>query len=287
MTWAVCFGEVLWDMLPNGAVPGGAPMNVAFHLNQLGKKALMISKVGTDEKGYELIDFMNNNQVPADLIQQDDNYSTSVVLATPGQNQEVKYDIVKPVAWDFIDSTVEARQAASQADYFIFGSLAARTEHSLRTLFDLLSVAKSKILDINLRAPHYKQADLENLLRQADILKMNEIELDEISEWYADISLFNDKVRMICDRYAIPQIIVTKGAAGASYFDGEKFYEHPGFKVKVADTVGSGDAFLAGFLHKVTDNYTSEETLEFACKLGAYVASKKGACPIYKIEEIL
>jgi len=282
MTWAVCFGEVLWDMLQNGAVPGGAPMNVAFHLNQLGKKALMISKVGTDRKGNELIDFMNNNQVPTNLIQQDDNYPTSVVLATMGQNQEVKYDIVKPVAWDFIDSTVEARQATSQADYFIFGSLATRTEHSMRTLFDLLSVAKTKILDINLRTPHYDQATLERLLNEADILKMNASELDEISEWYADISLFNDKVRMISDRYTIPQIIVTKGAEGASYFDGEKFYEHPGFKVKVADTVGSGDAFLAGFLHKMADNSKSEERLEFACKLGGYVASKKGACATHE-----
>jgi fructokinase len=145
-------------------------------------------------------------------------------------------------------------------------------------LLDLLSIAKIRILDFNLRAPHYKQAVLENLLRQADKLKMNEIELDEISEWYADISLFNDKVRIIRDRYAIPPIIVTKGAEGASNFDGKIFYEHPGFKVNEVGAVGSGDAFLAGFLHRLADNCKSEETLEFAFKLGSYVTSKKGAC---------
>lgn len=277
----VCFGEVLYDILPAEALPGGAPMNVAYHLNQLGVEAKMISKIGTDEKGLRLLEFMRNHKTSTELVQQDDQQPTGTVIATQGANYEMQYDIVKPVAYDFIDVTPEALMAVSNASHFIFGSLAARTEHSRKTLKKLLSIAETKVFDINLRAPHYEQEVLEDLLLQADILKLNEHEIELVSDWHADISKFEDKVKLISDRYQIPKIIITKGGDGASYFDGEKFYHHAGFKVEVADTIGSGDSFLAGFLSKLIKGRSPEECVEFACRLGAYVATQKGACPVY------
>lgn len=275
----VCFGEVLLDILPDESLPGGAPMNVAYHLNQLGVDAKMISKIGRDENGERLLEFMKQHKISTELVQQHSHHSTGTVMATQGANHEMQYEIIKPVAYDFIDITPEAFNAVSNASYFIFGSLAARTDHSRRTLKKLLSLAEKKVFDINLRAPHYEQEVLEDLLAQADILKLNEHELEMVSDWYADISNFEDKVRLIADRYQISKIIVTKGGDGASYFDGEKFYHHPGFKVDVADTIGSGDAFLAGFLSKLVNNSAAEESIAFACKLGAFVATQKGACP--------
>lgn len=277
----VCFGEVLWDFLPMGALPGGAPMNVAYHLNQLGVETKMISKIGDDENGEGLLEFMRNYKISTELIQKDDQKLTGTVIATQGDNYEMQYDIVKPVAYDFIDVTPEAFSAVSNASHFIFGSLAVRTEHSRKTLKKLISLADTKVFDINLRSPHYEQEVLEELLQQTDILKLNEYELELVSDWHADISRFADKVRLIGDRYQISKIIVTKGGDGASYFDGEKFYHHAAFKVKVADTIGSGDAFLAGFLSKLICGAAPQECIEFACKLGAFVASKKGACPVY------
>jgi len=278
----VCFGEVLWDILPTGALPGGAPMNVAYHLNQLGVEAKMISGIGDDEEGRRLLEFMKNHKIPTDLVQKSDYSSTGTVLATQGENHEMVYDIVKPAAYDFIDVTPGALDAILKAPYFIFGSLAVRNEHSRRTLKTLINLAETKVFDINLRAPHYDQNNLEQLLLQTDILKLNEHEIELVSGWYADISRFEDKVRLISDRYQIARIIVTKGAEGASYFDGDTFYHHPGFTVTVADTIGSGDAFLAAFLSKLINGATPGECVEFACKLGAYVATQKGACPDMK-----
>ena len=286
MVESVCFGEVLWDILPGGALPGGAPMNVAFHLNRLGISTEMISKVGEDDHGKGLLEFMQRNGIPTTLIQKDSVQPTATVLATPGANFEMQYDIVKPVAYDFINVTSEAAEAVSEATFFIFGSLASRTEHTRNTLQRLLSLANKKVFDINLRPPHYIQEVVETLLQQADIVKMNEYELELVSAFHADISIFEDKVRLICDRYQISGIIITKGADGACYYDGEYFYEHPGFKVQVADTIGSGDAFLAGFLSRVIKEKPPQECVEFACKLGAFVATQEGACPDYDVQQV-
>lgn len=280
----ICFGEVLWDILPTGAKPGGAPMNVAYHLNRLGINAKMISKIGDDENGKSLLEFMDQNQIATELVQTDAAQPTGTVLATPGPGNEVQYDIVKPVAYDFIEASQNATDTVANADCFVFGSLAARSKNSRETLLELINLAKTKVFDINLRAPHYEQDVLETLLNHADILKLNEHELEIVSDWHADISEFEDMVRLISDRYQIHKIIITKGGEGATYFNGEKFFNHPGFKVKVADTVGSGDSFLAAFLSKYFNNAEPEECLEFACKMGAFVASQTGGCPKYEVE---
>ncbi len=286
MVQSVCFGEVLWDVLPTGALPGGAPMNVAYHLNRLGISTQMISKVGEDDNGKGLLEFMQRNGIPTALIQKDPSQPTATVLATPGPNFEMQYDIVKPVAYDFIDVTPEATEAVSKAAFFIFGSLASRTPHTRNTLQRFISLANKKVFDINLRAPHYTREVVEELLQQSDIVKLNEHELELVSAFHADISRFEDKVRLISDRYQTSGIIVTKGADGACYYDGESFYEHPGFKVQVADTIGSGDAFLAGFLSRFINKKPPQKCVEFACKLGAFVATQKGGCPDYDVQQV-
>ena len=285
-TKAICFGEVLWDILPAGALPGGAPMNVAYHLNRLGKQAKMISKIGDDTNGEKLVAFMQANKISSELLQKDEYYPTGTVIATPGDNHEMHYDIIQPVAYDFIDYTKEVEKEVADVPYFIFGSLAARTAHSRNTLQQLITVAQTKVLDINLRPPHFKQPVIETLCQQADILKLNENELPLIPAWYAEEPVFEEQVKLISKRFSIPKIIVTKGAHGASYYDGEKFYHHPGFKVKVADTIGSGDSFLAAFLSGMMDGWLPEKCIELACKIGAFVASQKGGCPAYDLEMI-
>lgn len=280
---AVCFGEILWDVLPAGAVPGGAPMNVTYHLNKLGIPATLISKVGDDENGNKLLEFLKASNIPTTLIQRDEVQPTSTVIAVEGNNHEMQYEIVKPVAWDFINYLAAFNDIIPKTDMFIFGSLAVRNEHSRNTLYQLLNKANKKILDINLRPPHFEIKVIEELLHKTDVLKLNDAELDTISQWHADISSFSDKVRTVSDRYGIPEIIITKGANGAAYFDGEKLYQHPGFKVTVVDTIGSGDSFLAAFLSRWAQREVPEACLEFACKVGAFVASRKGACPEYKM----
>ena len=281
----LCFGEVLWDILPTEKVPGGAPMNVCYHLNRLGQTASIISKVGNDDNGGDLIKFLKQNNVDTSLVQVDDNRPTGTVIATQKGN-EMEYDIVQPAAWDFIDVTDSLLNKVHTADYFICGSLAARTEHSKQTLFKLLDVAKTKVVDINLRPPHYTKETIEALLNQADILKLNNHELTLIAGWYHIENDFEKQAIFISEKFSVSTIIITKGDEGAALFFENRFYYHYGYKVNVADTIGSGDAFLAGFLSQHTKGVSPETALDFACKLGAFVASQKGACPYYTIEDI-
>ena len=150
----ICFGEILWDILPHEKVPGGAPMNVCYHLNRLGQRAAIISKTGNDENGKLLLDFLQQNHIDTSLVQIDNTQPTGTVIARQIGN-EMEYDIVQPVAWDFIDYNETLLQKVKEADYFVCGSLAARSDHSRNALFKLLNVAKTKIVDINLRPPHY------------------------------------------------------------------------------------------------------------------------------------
>src|SRR5205823_4645529 len=148
----VCFGEVLWDILPSGPVPGGAPMNVSYHLQKLNKNPALITRIGMDEKGQELMNVFSGHGVSTDFFQADNKYETGKVYANPNEYNEVIYDIVKPVAWDFIAWENAFAELMADAEFFVFGSLAARNKISKDTLFRLLEIAKSKVLDINLRA---------------------------------------------------------------------------------------------------------------------------------------
>lgn len=281
----ICFGEILWDILPHEKAPGGAPMNVCYHLNRLGATAAIISKAGRDNDGENLLQFLKQHHIDVSLVQIDERYATGTVVATQKGN-EMEYEIIQPVAWDFIDTTSQLLEKVSQASYFVCGSLAARSEHSRSTLYQLLSVARTKVVDINLRPPHFERDTLEHLLKQADILKLNDHELSLIAGWYVADTAFEEQVAFLSEQFSIPTIIITKGANGAALYHNNIFYYHNGYQVTVADTIGSGDAFLAAFLSKHQQNSEPEASLEFACKLGAFVASKHGACPPYEVKEV-
>jgi fructokinase len=282
----VCFGEVLWDILPAGAVPGGAPMNVAYHLHKLGKSPALITRVGDDERGAELQRIFNSRDVCTDYFQIDNYNGTGLVYATPTEDHEISYDIVKPSAWDFIGHSDDLRRLVAWSEYFVFGSLAARNDTSRNTLLHLLTHARRKVLDINLRAPHYERETLEQLLKNTNLLKLNLAELGLISAWYKDLKEEKEMIRAIAQRFDIAEIVVTKGEKGAVYFTGSRFFEHPGFAIKVQDTVGSGDAFLAGLLSSKIEGKTPTQALGFANALGAFVATRTGACPDYESQEL-
>lgn len=280
-----CFGEVLWDILPEGKVPGGAPMNVCYHLNRLGHAASIISKIGNDAYGRDLIQFLLQQNIDTSLIQTDDGHPTGTVMATRHGN-EMEYNIVQPAAWDFIDNSEPLLGKAMQAPYFICGSLAARNRHSAKTLFELLDSAQTKVIDINLRPPHFTKTLIEALLHKADILKLNDHELVLIAHWYHAEDSFEKQVLFISKKFSINTILITKGAAGAALYANSRFYYNDGYRVDVVDTIGSGDAFLAAFLSKYMKKERPEAALDFACRLGAFVAGKKGACPVYDLAEL-
>ena len=229
---------------------------------------------------------MNENGITTDHIQLDYDIPTGIVNATANEHGEMQYDIVAPAAWDFIaldDVTVEL---VKEASHFIFGSLVNRNPTSRNTLFALLETAQQKVLDINLRPPHFNRHLVEDLLSRADIIKMNSAELELITGWFTRYKTMTDRITIIQDRFQVPRIIVTMGGDGAIVNIEGELYGHPGYMVDVADTIGSGDSFLAAFLFKQLNNDGPKESLAFASALGALVASKTGGWPAYEINDI-
>jgi fructokinase len=283
----VCFGEVLWDLLPSGKIAGGAPMNVAFHASQLGLNAIMISAVGNDELGEGITSFLLSRGLSIENIQKNE-YQTGIVEVTLDAKGSPSYSIIEPVAWDFIRLTDAAKSAIQVADALVFGSLALRNEISKLTLLQLQIESKLKILDVNLRKPFYSPKLTDELLRVADIVKVNDEELEMICTWFGSFGNQIDNASFLKARFKLKGILVTRGANGAFFIDeNNKLSEHQGFNVIVNDTIGSGDSFLAAFISKWLSGETPGEALKYACAVGAFVATQKGATPVISEENIL
>ena len=282
----VCFGEVLWDVLPAGAEPGGAPMNVAYHLKKLGNDPAVITRIGTDDYGTRLREIFASSGVSTEYFQTDPEHSTGLVHATPNEFNEVVYDIVQPVAWDFISWEDRFTGLLAGAELLICGSLASRNQTSRDTLLQLLDSPPKKVLDINLRPPHFHRTWIEFLLGKADILKLNIAELELITGWFSAYTTPQERIKSLQDKFKVETIVVTMGGDGALVAHDGQTWRHPGYAVQVADTIGSGDSFLAGFLHNRLAGVPYDQALLFACGLGSYIASRSGACPEYNVDEV-
>uniref|UniRef100_UPI004048E997 carbohydrate kinase family protein n=1 Tax=Algoriphagus sp. TaxID=1872435 RepID=UPI004048E997 len=283
----VLFGEMLWDCLPTGAVPGGAPMNVALHLHQLGLPTRLISAVGKDADGEKLLDFLRSFNLPLDWVQVKEAQDTSKVVVDTRDPENIRYDILKPVAWDFLEWSTEQDQIVAEADAFLFGTLGARHPESLATLLKLLRHPTLRIFDANLRPPHYSFDVIETLLGYTDILKINEEELEIFAEHFGTEATISGLCDYLNEQYPISIICITRGSKGAAIYQKGVIVEHPGYKVAFQDSIGAGDAFLSGFIKMYLVEKSPEEIIDFACKLGGYVATQKGGAPRYTELDVL
>lgn len=283
----ICFGEILWDMLPQGKMPGGAPMNVAFHLNQLGQEAAPLTALGKDDDGYEMAEFLKSKNIPTSFIQWNDQ-PTGKVLVALNERQEASYTIQAPAAWDFIKINDELFNSLKNIQpIVVFGSLACRSEINRRSLAKLWTAAALKICDINLRAPFYNKDLVQHLFSNTDWIKINHDELALITSWFSDQSMDEkSQAHLLLKLFPdVDMVLVTRGDKGAAYYDRDSQYSHDGFKVSVADTVGSGDSFLAMFISKALGGHHPEDCLRYACAMGATVATHKGATPVFDIND--
>ena len=274
------FGEVLWDDFPSGKVLGGAPLNILIRLGGLGAECSIISRKGNDEYGEQLLSLIEAKNVAVDLIQTDNEHATSLVKVILQSDGSASYDIVYPCAWDKITVTEEALNRVAESDAFVFGSLSTRDPVSRATLSELLPAARFRIFDVNLRKPHYDTERVHELMKQADLVKLNDDELYELAEAFGSpYRSLEQNMRYLAGHTDTPHLCVTLGAHGAVYLNNGRFHAHHGYRVKVADTVGSGDSFLAGFIFKLLSGSPPEEILAFACAMGALNASLQGATP--------
>jgi len=284
--YVVCFGEVLWDIFPEGTRAGGAPFNAAYNVHKMGTDVKMLSRIGNDDLGRKLTDQIKGWGLTTEYIQVDNEHPTSTVIAKIDEHNEATYDIVNHVAWDYIDFLPEHKDLISNAEAFVFGSLSARNTKSKETLLKLIEFAKLKIFDVNFRPPFIDIDLIKELLHKADIVKMNKAEMRQIMEFLSEEYTSEDEtVTFIQNHFNIKEIVLTKGSKGARYFVGDRNYGFGAVPIKIADTVGSGDAFLAGFISKRVQGKSPEEIMTEAISLGAFITSKSGACPDYEYEE--
>ncbi len=286
---AVSYGEILWDVFPDGKKLGGAPLNLCLRLKSLGVSVQMISRLGTDALAEETRAQLDLLNLPQNLIQEDDSLETGQVLVTLDDSGSATYEIKEPVAWDAIAISNENQKAVAHADLFIFGSLAARCETSHATLKELLPQSKYAVFDVNLRAPHYKMEYLVQFMKQAQMVKMNDEELEIlVSHFGITSTTMEDQLARLSKETDTPLICVTLGKAGAVLYKDGNLHSHPGYPTNVVDTVGAGDSFLGGLLYQLFKEESEPEyALGFACALGAMVAGKKGANPKITKDEIL
>lgn len=284
---AVCFGEVLYDVFPDEEKIGGAPLNVASRLSSFGVETEMISKVGNDEKGNEIISYLQSNNVGTVNVVRGNEYATGVVNVTLSGSGSASYDISYPSAWDKIELSNEQVSSVEKADAFIFGSLVCRDFVSRKTLFELLQKARYRVLDFNLRPPHYTKDLILDLLQKADFIKFNDDELFEIAEMLdSPFKSLEQNLQFIAARSSAKTMCVTKGRHGALLLTDHKLYYNSGFKVTVKDTVGAGDSFLATLLAKFLQGEKPQSALDYACAVGALVAGEKGANPRLDLMEV-
>lgn len=282
-----CFGEILWDIFPgNNPRAGGAPFNVSYHLNKMGIHTEMISSVGNDNLGHELLAKIKNWNLSDQHIQLSDEYPTSTVIAHVDEYNEAHYDIVENVAWDNIVITENNLQLVKNADALVFGSLATRNETTRKTLFELAENSHFNVFDINLRAPFYDVSVIKDLLHLIQLAKFNKAELRLILEFLnKDYTDELDAAKFLQNQFGMKEIIISKGSKGALYVNEDQSYFYPAVTIDVKDTVGSGDSFLAGFLSRRLMTNNVDEIMSQAVSLGAFITSKEGACPDYSLEE--
>lgn len=286
----LAFGEVLWDLLPGGAVLGGAPFNFVYRIESLGNRGYMISRLGEDELGRKAVGVIRRLGMDTSHLQWDDVRPTGTVEVSFDERRNPEFTIIQNVAYDYIEATEAALEAAAAADCLCFGTLIQRNEVSRRTLGRLLETfgGRFAILDINLRPECYTEESIRLSVERADILKLNDGEARTLAELYnLDGQSLTGVVRGLFKRSSLGLIVVTLGERGAlaADRDGELIY-HPAFAVDLVDPLGSGDAFTAGFV----DALLREESLSAACRygnaLGAMVARQEGATQPIDLKEV-
>ena len=276
-------GEALWDMLPDGKKIGGAPANFAYHMSQLGFDSCVVSAIGNDASGDEIVEVFRAKSLDHQLERV--GFSTGMVLVTLDAEGVPCYEIKEGVAWDNIPFTDSLQELALATRAVCFGSLAQRSAVSRETINRFLDVmpdgeGQYKIFDINLRQHFYTKEIIEDSFRKCNVLKINDDELVVVSTLFGyPATDFQETCRMLIEQYHLRMLILTCGTNGSYVFaPGEiSFFETP--KVLIADTVGAGDSFTAAFCASILKGKSISEAHKFAVDVSAYICTQSGAMP--------
>jgi len=278
----VGIGEILWDMLPSGKVIGGAPANFAYHAQELGESSIVVSCVGNDELGREIISSLEKKDMPTEFLYIDKSHPTGVVSARINKEGKPSYLIQEEVAWDYIPTSTLMRELAFKSAAVCFGTAAQRSQLSrmtIQTFVGLMEQDSIRVFDINLRQNFYSQDVIETSLSLANVLKLNVNELSVVKKL---LRLNGDEKKILNElsrKYSLNLIALTRGREGSILFTEGKTSNHEGHKINVEDTVGAGDAFVAGLVTGMLRGYELDDLHNKANRVASYICSKRGATP--------
>ncbi len=283
------FGELLWDLLPEGAQLGGAPANFTVMVGRLGNHAVALSRIGRDELGRRAVEVLDPLPVDTSHLQVDTAHETGRVTVALKDGQP-EYVIHQPAAWDFLELTDDWIQLAQRADAVCFGSLAQRgidSRKTIQTLAAETSASCIRIFDVNLRPPFYSEETVEESLELATVVKMNDAEVPKVLSLLGLTAIEADTIgslrvganRLLAEFPALQMAAITCGGKGSLLVTREEWHAHPGHPVKVADTIGAGDAFTAAMTHYLLRGADLATLNEAGNRWGSWVASQSGAMP--------
>ena len=269
-------GEIVWDIFGDKRILGGAPLNVAYHLTELGQQVTLLSRIGSDDLASTTLKKIQDLGLPVETIQQDDSFATGQVVVTIGEDNHPSFDIVEPAAWD----NITLPEIEEKGYHLVFGTLAQRSEKTRETIRTLWHKADMLFYDVNLRPPFTPPELVLNSLIAADVVKVNDNELHTVADWLRlPPGSLSERAQALFAHYELLSLVVTLGEKGAFAVTKNCFVEHQGFEVDVVDTVGAGDAFFASFIDSILKKKDLHTCLKHANERGSYVASCQGATP--------
>jgi fructokinase len=279
---AVGIGEVLWDLLPAGQQLGGAPANFAHHARSLGAEACVITRVGEDNLGCEILRRFKETQIADGVVQIDSGKPTGTVGVTLGEGGLPQYTIREDVAWDWLRPTSDAHDAVRRADAICFGSLAQRGEISRATIQKLVAATRAdalRIFDVNLRQHYYSREVIEQSLRLANVLKLNDHELSILGGMFGTEATERKQIQQLAAQFDLQLVALTRGPQSSLIYQDGWWSESISEPVRVVDTVGAGDAFTAALTMGLLNRMDIDIIHALAAQVASFVCAHAGATP--------
>lgn len=287
----VAFGEVVWDILPNGKVLGGTPSNMVFRCNSFGEEGFLLSRIGDDELGRSALQRLKKLGISDENIQVDAEFQTGTVHVTFDENDDPAFNVTLDVAFDHIEFSAEALKLARNADCLFFGLLAQRYGISKNTIRELIKESPDsiKFFDLKLVDQFFNTQIVENLLLNSHIVRLKEKEIPFISK---ELGLEGDNLEyfgtQLCQKFNLDLVLVTRGQNGVFAFEKNRGpFLDSGYCIKIKDKIGSGMAFSAGFLHYYLNGKSIQEALCFGNAAGALNAVKRGGTAFFNKKDVL
>lgn len=280
----VGLGELLWDLLPEGKQLGGAPANFAYHAKAMGANGYVVSCIGKDDLGQEILDQLEEHGLDLSHVDKDAEHPTGTVTVELDAQGIPSYTIHENVAWDFIPTSPALLELASKTDAVCFGSLAQRLPVSRATIKQFLEATPPDCLrffDVNLRQAFFSKEIIREGLEVSQVLKINDEELPVVGELLSISGSETDIMDALIEKFSLRVIALTRGDKGSLLYSADDQSDHPGFPPEeIADTVGAGDSFSAATVMGLLEGLKLSVVCENANRLASFVCTQNGAMPI-------